>query len=172
MLENLLSTRHAFQVDAEVTLLSCPKRWNTTDLERIALETVLENPVQNDISVYHRVIVKKKLIHSKEYERVTRRNSSCLVLKNGSFVIVNNICVTENRCLILYNKITVNEHRSILRDMQTGANASHIKIVTGISDDVNVCRPTDVKNKCIFINKGQLFPYSFICMFPNTVESD
>lgn len=172
MLDGLLSTSHAFYLGDEVTLLGCPQIRIATVQERLVLETVLNDPVPDNVSFFYRVIFRKKLIHTNSYERATRRNSSCVVLHDGAFGIVTNICAAENTCFILYKSVVVNSHSSIVTDRQTGANAPHIKIVTSVSDDLSVCQPQDISNKCIFIDKNNLFPHSFVCTFPNTIESD
>ncbi len=59
-----------------------------------------------------------------------------------------------------------------MKDNQTGSTASHIKLVSTIKEDLMACHASDVKEKCIFIEKGHGFQHSYVCTLPNFVESD
>lgn len=126
LLSGLLSTKYAFHVNDDVTVLGCAKFCQTTIEERLALERLLNDPVPDNVAFHDRAIVHNKLLHTKAYTRVRKRNSSAVVFNDGSFGIITRICIIEGTCFIIYNPVVLYDHRSIITDRQTGSSAPHI----------------------------------------------
>ena len=136
---------------------------------------------------FHRIILNNTIIHSKEYKRVTKRNSYTVkYVREGNncfglityFIKCSVKCPTPGFCTNCCpchspKSVAVIEELHLLNENDVPSlliyRLPQIKLVKKGEKTIHCCLISDIQDMCFFIEADEI---DFIFVFPNTIESD
>jgi hypothetical protein len=147
-----------------------------TTYEKFLIENLLHITMSHTVTSYCKVIFGGQVFHSSEYTRLRKRNNSVVLLNNNSSCMITDILkVTDldngDLSTVCMVKVLVLQKKSLCSKCPvTGADCSHVRIVSNVSDDVAVILPRDISRK--YVVKKQNGSLHFISLLQNNLEKD
>lgn len=140
--------------------------------QKVLIELVLQDSVEENVKSFQRFISNNILFHGSKYSRLSKRNNSTVLLKNGSIMVITYlISVTlpdsESSTYVVFGK----ELRILNEELCKYANISSNRfsfVAVKTNNDI-ACLVHEIDKKCVnVIYKDKLY----IIPIVNTVETD
>ncbi|XP_064476101.1 uncharacterized protein LOC135390007 [Ornithodoros turicata] len=170
--ENMLGYKRiqsATQLD-EASLLGRPKHvTNLTRVEKSALQQVCTACPQSGLE-YYRIVVKDIVLHSQNYSKPCKSDSSVIVTKQNEFLQIRRILQVSDsghpKCVLLCKNILVRDTPEVARF------PSYLKeCCVSPQETLRAIPISEVYSVCLFIS----FPReekAYVCTLPNRIEKD
>ena len=125
---------------------------------------------------YSKAIISGQLYHSSAYmaTRRMRRNNCTVLLKNGSIVNIVAFCIVSThdelpRNIVFCSRFDVSNLPYAVQLPFDQVAAGHIRMATPDDGHIEAIDVISVGQKCIIISEDEA---CFICIMPNSIESD
>ncbi|XP_036143289.1 uncharacterized protein LOC118645713 isoform X1 [Monomorium pharaonis] len=165
-LMNECRVKNCIEYEDNLRIFEKPQRLELSVVEKLVIETTLEERINSFALKYYRFIYKNILYHSYDYRRLLKRNNSCILADTNLLLIVALIkvkcSVSEDiKYVILGKKLTL---------LNENICSSAFSYITQESTTLVCCKISSIVRKCIVV------PYvsDKLCVYPieNIVEMD
>jgi hypothetical protein len=170
------SLKKSLKMDGDVTLLGTYYVRNLTLEEKFLADQHFAKDAQNEVSIYHKAVVRGNVLHSMNYPRAVRRNNYTVGLVDGSIVSILNFVVitfsTGQKLSVAFAKDVLIGSHWLRHDSQCGPCCTHIKIITGQETCMRLVELYEVDHKYSIIDNEHGLPGKMCCRLPNLIDRD
>jgi hypothetical protein len=155
----------ALKFGKQITLLGFPKVQRLSRSHFVALHSVSATVKSIVVSYYDRAVIDNELVHSRNYSKNKKRNSSTVRLANGDYYQVVTFIVADlgsgDSCYAIGRYIHAAPFQ-LCRSKVVNLKLNHIVPVLKIPSALVAVAASDIVGKCVFI-ASEHFDVNFIC---------
>lgn len=150
--------------DDHLVVFGIGKPASLTLIEKVSVEALVGEHVENDVISYERFIYNDTLYNSSTYEKMYKRNNSVIRALNGSYMeILKLACVTtlSSRSMnIVIGKLYGIFDDNILCTVQN-FSSSYYSHYAKLTENISTILPQQIEKKCVIVsstNKSYIIP--------------
>lgn len=171
-LMNQCRVKKCIEYESSLRLFGKPIRTKISIIEKVIIERLLGDSIEEDCQIFQRFVYNRVLFHSNNYKRLKKRNNSCILTTDGRLMSISKLVEVrfqvseEMRYVILGDVFEISNEQLCKNGRYTS------KIFSFVVDETSTivcCEVSSIQTKCIKV------PYKDKCsLFPvvNKVETD